>query len=147
MSEGPYSQYMSLKGDAARSAHSVILLKSDSKMAVSMKLALILVIFPDDFDTGDTSAWSNTVPQGSPKPRGSRSVFASDRETLAAAVTPVASASPRCTHGANGPNQPQSPPATNNSQHRSRDSGKSFEGLNLRVVKCGSLLVKYGVNC
>jgi len=34
----------------------VILLKSDSKMAVSMKQALILVIFADDFDTGDTSA-------------------------------------------------------------------------------------------
>ena len=46
---------MSLGRDAARFAHSVILLKSDSKMAVSMKLALILAIFADDFDTGDTS--------------------------------------------------------------------------------------------
>jgi type IV pilus biogenesis protein CpaD/CtpE len=79
---------MSLGRNAARFEHSVILLKSDSKMTVSMKLALILVIFADDFDTGDTSAWSNMVPQGSPKPRDSRSVFTSDRETLAAAVTP-----------------------------------------------------------
>jgi len=45
-----------------------------------------------------------------------------------------------CTHGAIDANQAQSATAMSSHQRQDHDFRKSFEGPNLRVVRCGVLL-------
>ena len=69
------------------------------------------------------------------------------RVRLATAVaTPLRAAFWWCTLGANEANFTQSVTATVSSYQQRHVSGKPFRSLDMRVVECGPLLVKNGIN-